>query len=149
MTPTTNSQPELPARLECALKNAVVKSWDELMPDSKSGLIHIEYETGRDGSLDFLTIWTSTVRGYWSLVCELWMHPLWSHVTGLSFHNDYHSVGFARGLELVTEHQNDYSKLPGRRGVIQVYPPQEEAKSLAEAVHNNLNPIPTEELLAA
>jgi hypothetical protein len=41
-------------RLERIVKSAVVLSWDELMTDPASGLIHVEYQAGDDGSLDFL-----------------------------------------------------------------------------------------------
>lgn len=123
MTSFTNSEGQQPARLESALKNAVVESWDELMPDSKSGLIHIEYQTRPDGSLDFLFIWASKIRGYWNLVCELWTRPLWSHVAGIRLGNDYHDPAFTSRLELVIAHQNEYATLPCGRGLIQVYPP--------------------------
>jgi hypothetical protein len=148
MTALSNSQPEQPARFECALKNAVIEEWDELMPDSKSGLIHIEYQTGREGSLDFLTIWASTIRGYWSLVCEQWMRPLWSQAAGLTFHNDYHSLCFAHGLELVMQQHNGHLNLPDRRGLIQVYPPQE-VEGSTKAVGHNPKPTPAEQLVAA
>jgi hypothetical protein len=71
-------------------------------------LIHIEYQTGHDGSLDFLLIWASTNRGYWNLVCEYWIHPLWSHSTGLRFGNDYRSLEFAHGLELAVKHEDEF-----------------------------------------
>jgi hypothetical protein len=153
MTPITNSQPEQPLRLERALKNAVIQNWDDLMPDSNSGLIHIEYQTGCDGSLDFLLIWASTIRGYWNLVCELWMRPLWSHATGLRFGNDYHSVDFTSRLELVMAHEDGFSKLPDRHGLIQVYPPTQmergEAKSWARAIDNDDASMPMGQLIAA
>lgn len=56
MTPITDAQPMQTDRLDHALEYAVVQSWDELMPNSTSGLIHIEYQIGDDGSLDFVLI---------------------------------------------------------------------------------------------
>ncbi len=99
------------------------------MPASKSGLLHIEYQTRSDGSLDFLFIWASAIRGYWNLVCELWTRPLWSHVAGIRFGDDYHFSDFTNRLNWVIAHENDYAKLPGRRGLIQVYPPSEAEQS--------------------
>jgi hypothetical protein len=43
--------------LDRALEYTVIQGWDELMPDRTSGLIHIEYQTGSDGSTDFLKVW--------------------------------------------------------------------------------------------
>jgi hypothetical protein len=123
-----DSQPIQTAQLGHALKCAVIQSWDELMPDSTSGLVHIEYQNGGDGSLDFLKIWASTVWGYWNLVCEYWVRPLWANATGLRFGPKYHSVGFAHALELAMGQESGFEKLHGPRGVIQVYPPTEEER---------------------
>lgn len=120
--------PQQIARLDRTLEYAVAQSWDELMPNSTSGLIHIEYQTGEDGSVDFLKVWASTVRGHWNLVCELWMRPLWSHTTGLRFANNFKSPDFARALELVMGHESSFLKLSDRQGTIQVYPPSDEER---------------------
>lgn len=153
MTPVASSQPMQTARLGRALEYAVVQSWDGLMPDATSGAIHIEYETGSDGLVDFLKIWASTVRGHWNLVCEFWVRPLWSHVTGLRFANDYYSADFARTLEFVIGHENAFVKLPDRRGLIQVSPPTEEERKEAErwttVAFNYDGAVPAEQPVAA
>jgi hypothetical protein len=131
MTSITGSQPMQTARLDRTLEYAVVQSWDELMPDSNSGLIHIEYQTGSDGSVDFLSVWTSTIRGHWNRVCEFWMKPLWSHATGLGFSSDPHSVDFAHTLELVMGRENAFLKLPDQHGLIQIHPPTRDERSAA------------------
>lgn len=95
MLPITDSQTMQTISLARALEYTVIQSWDELMPDGTSGLIHIEYQTGSGGSTDFLKGWASIIKGSWKLVCELLMRPLWSHTTGLRFENDYHSDAFA------------------------------------------------------
>lgn len=118
-------------RLDRALQFVVVQAWDELMPDPTSGLIHIEYETGSDGLLDFLKVWASTVRGNWVLVCEYWLRPLWSHATGLRFGEGYHSLGFADSLERLAGHQDQFTNLPNRTGLIQVPPPSCKERSQA------------------
>jgi hypothetical protein len=153
MTSIIGSQPMQTARLDRTLEYAVVESWDELMPDSTSGLVHIEYQTGPDGSLDFFKIWASTNRGYWNLVCEFWIRPLWSHATGLSFGKGYHFADFARTLELVMGCEDAFSKLPDQRGLIQVSPPTKEERSEAErwmgVAFDHESAIPMEQPVAA
>jgi hypothetical protein len=56
MTPITDSQAMQRIRLERMFKSAVVLSRDELMADSTSGLIHVEYQAGDDGLLDFIRL---------------------------------------------------------------------------------------------
>jgi hypothetical protein len=120
------------AGLDHALEYAVVQGWDELMPGSTEGVVHIEYQTEADGSLDFLKIWASAIRGHWNLVCELWMRPLWSHTTGLSFGGDYRSGNFSHAVELVIAHADTFSKFPHEQGLIQIYPPTEDERREAE-----------------
>jgi hypothetical protein len=122
------SQSKQPLKLEYALQSAVAENWDELMPDSKSGLIHIEYQTAHDGSPDFLLIWASTVRGYWDLVCEFWVRPLWSHAVGLRFSNNYYSEALAHTMNSLMGQEVTSAKLPDTHGLIQVYPPKEEQR---------------------
>jgi hypothetical protein len=153
MTPITESKETQTVLLNRLLSSAVVLSWDELMPESTSGLIHIEYQTGDDGSLDFVKIWASTVWGEWKLVCELWMRPLWSHVTGIRFGGNYRSVEFARTLELVVDNENEFLVTPNLRGLVQVYPPNEEERREAErltlAALSHHGYVPSEKHFAA
>ncbi len=153
MTSIIDPQPMPTARFDRALEYVVIQNWDQLMPDSTSGLIHIEYQTGPGGSLDYLLIWASTVRGYSKLVCEYWMRPLWNHATGLRFHNDYHSVDFAHTLEFVMGHEDAFSKLPDQHGLIQIYPPtQEERKEAGRwtgVAFNHHGSMPVEQHVAA
>lgn len=46
VAPIIGSQPLQTTRLDRTLKYALVQSRDELMPQSNSGLIHIEYQPG-------------------------------------------------------------------------------------------------------
>lgn len=153
MTILTNSRAMEEAQLDHALQYAVVQSWDELMPDPASGLIHIEYETGDDGSLDFVKIWASTVRGHWNLVCEFWVRPLWSNATGIRFANDYYSADLARTLEFVIKHADAFAKLPHRPGFLQVSPPTEEERKEAQrwttVAFNHDGALPEEQDVAA
>lgn len=133
MTGMIGLQTTQAARLDRALESAVILNWDALMPQSDAGLIHLEYQTGADGALDFFTVWESTVWGRWNLICEFWMRSLWSHATGLSFSNDYHCEPLARALKSVMEHEGLYRKLPNRHGLIQIYPPTPEKRSAAQS----------------
>ena len=132
MLPMTDSQTMQTITLDRALAYAVIHSWEELMPDRTSGLIHIEYQTGSDGSIDFLKAWASITRGSWKLVCELWMRPLWSHTAGLRFENDYHSEAFGNNLELVLGQEGTFPRLPKKEGLIQIYPPTQEEQIEAD-----------------
>jgi hypothetical protein len=132
MTTITGLRTAHTLRFDRTLEYAVVQSWDELMPPSTSGLVQIEYQTGADGSVDFLKIWASTVRGHWSLICEFWMRSLWSHTTGVRFANDYHAADLAHALEFMAEHEVAFSELPGRHGLIQINPPTEEERREAK-----------------
>lgn len=144
----TNSHAMPVAQLDRALELAVVQSWDELMPESTSGLIHIEYQTGKDGSLDYAIIWASTIRGHWNLICELWMKPLWSHATGLRFRGDPPPAGFAETLEFISLHENAFLKLPDQHGLIQISTPTPDERKAAEqwtaVAFNNYGPMPVQ-----
>lgn len=109
--------------LDCAIENAVVLSWNELMPAGATGIVHVEYHTGPESLLEYLKVWASTERGYWNLVCEYWNCSLWSHIPGFSFGKSHHPGAFSRRLESVMQHEDEFAKLPQRDGLIQIYPP--------------------------
>jgi hypothetical protein len=121
LSPTTITRPSL----DSVIENAVVLSWNELMPKGTSGIIHVEYHTAPEGLLEYLKVWASTERGYWNLVCEYWKFSLWSHVPGLIFGKSHHPGEFSRRLESVMHHEGDFAKLPRQDGLIQIYPPTE------------------------
>lgn len=66
------------------------------MPEPASGLIHIEYHVDALGSVEFMKVWASTVRGHWDLVCEHWMHARASYGSGLRFANKSEGLENAR-----------------------------------------------------
>ena len=136
MLPITDLQAMQTISLDRALEYTVIQSWDELMPARTAGLIHIEYQTGENGSIDFLKVWASIVRGSWKLVCELWMRPLWSHTTGLGFENDYQSDALAENLALIMRQEKTFPRLPEKVGLIQIYPPTQEERREAEVWMN-------------
>jgi hypothetical protein len=153
MRPIIESQEAQTVLLNRLLSSAVVLSWDELMPDPTSGLMHIEYQTGDDGSLDFVKFWSSTVWGEWKLVCELWMRTLWSHATGVRFGNDYHCVNLARTLEELAAYERPLSLVPGLRSLIQVFPPSDvqrrEAERLTTVAHDAHGSVSADATLVA
>lgn len=152
--PGASTQTWLDRILECA----VILSWSELMQPSRSGLIHVEYRTGPDRAIEYLKVWSATIRGHWSLVCEYfceyWGRPLWSHAAGISFDRAYHSADFALMLEFIILHQHDFSDPSERRdGLVQVSPPTEEerlaAKNCISDDLDRLGSSPAEQLATA
>ncbi|MBZ5657420.1 MAG: hypothetical protein LAO56_19300 [Acidobacteriia bacterium] len=121
--------------LERILESLVVVSWADLMPDTQTGLIHIEYGFAAGGTLDYLKFWSSTTRGQWLLACEYWMSASTFHSTGVHFHNGYQSQGLAHILGSVMQHQTAFS-LPadlGRQGLLQIPTPSQEESVVAAA----------------
>lgn len=119
--------------LERTLESAVVVSWTDLMHGAQTGLIHIEYGFAMAGTLDYLKVWSSVSRGHWLLACEYWMSASTFHHTGVSFENGYESVGLARILEFVMQHQNSFALPPnlGRQGLLQIPTPTKEERTIA------------------
>jgi hypothetical protein len=129
MTSLSNLQATNTTHLDSTLKSTVTAAWSELALDE--GVVHVEYQTGADGMLDFIKVWSSKVWGEWKLVCELWMRPLWSHACGVQFGSGFHSIDFGRALELAVGNV-DTTQMPQEyRGFIQVFPPS--AVELSEA----------------
>ena len=122
--------------LERILESAVVVSWADLIPGAQTGSIHIEYGFAAGGTLDYLKVWSSTIRGQWLLACEYWMSASTVHSTGVQFHNGYRSEGLAHILESVMQHQTAFS-LPvdfGRQGLLQIPTPTQEESVAASAL---------------
>lgn len=129
------------------LEYAVIVSWEELMQAPRSGLIHLEYRTGADSSLESLRVLSSRSRGYWKLVCEYWMNATSSHPRGMRFHHGYHSENLAELLSFVMQHQDEFSSDSGpcREGLLQIGPPSEleeaRAASCLREVIEGLTPL--------
>lgn len=107
---------------ELALENAVALSWNELMPTSTNGIINVEYHTSPEHQLEYLKVWKSSERGYWSLICEYWKLFRWSHVPGISFGKGYGPGVFSRRLEDVMQRENDFDKASQQDSLIQINP---------------------------
>jgi hypothetical protein len=123
-------------RVDAMLTDAVVLSWNDLMPQPASGLIHIEYHVEPLGSVEYMKVWASTVRGYWKLVCEHWMRWDTTHRSGLRFNNGYQSDRLAKMLVAIMQHQEIFlvDAAPGKDRMIQVPPPTDADKSVANSM---------------
>ena len=122
--------------LERILESAVIVSWEDLMHGAQKGLIHIEYGFTPSGTLDYLKIWLSMIRGHWLLACEYWMSDSTFHGTGVRFESGYQSEGLAHILESVMQHQTSFL-LPedmGRQGLLQIPTPTQEESTAATAL---------------
>jgi hypothetical protein len=91
--------------LDAMLADALVLNWNDLMPETTSGLIHVEYHVDPNGSIEFMKVWASTARGYWDLVCEHWMHARGSCGSGLRFADGHKSERLEGMLETIMQHQ--------------------------------------------
>jgi hypothetical protein len=120
--------------LDQVLTSAVVLNWKDLMGGAQPGLIHIEYHTDNQRSLQYLKVWSSTAKGYWQLVCEYWVRPGWSHPKGLAFADGRGSADFASMLRFLVTHQHSFSKDFGviQGGLVQVNLPTEDERIAAE-----------------
>jgi hypothetical protein len=118
--------------LDQILESAVVLSWKDLLPGTRTSLVHVEYRLGPGGSLEFLKVWSSITRGHQYLVCEWNPSAAANHV---SFSNDFYSKDLAQMLQSIIEHQAVFSKdlTLHRDGLVQIHPPAEEDQRTAEA----------------
>ena len=109
------------------LESVMILSWPDIMKEYPSGLLHVEYRTGADDFIEYLTVLSSGVRGYWQLVCEYWTSALWSHERGLSFGNGRSSALATEMLEFVMDHQDAFLRrsTPTHDVLLQVNPPTE------------------------
>lgn len=118
--------------LKTALEDAVVLSWNELMPASPNGVVNVEYHTGPDHLLEYLKVWASRERGYWNLICEYWKGSLWSHLPGLSLEAGYQPGDFSRRLEDLMQHEDTFDKTQQLDASVRIYPPTEDERTAAE-----------------
>jgi hypothetical protein len=116
------------------LESVMVLCWPDLMKEYPSGLLHLQYRTGPDDFIEYLTVLSSGVRGYWQLVCEYWTSALWSHERGLSFGNGHFSALATEMLEFVMDHQDAFLRrsTPTHDVLLQVNPPTEQETTAAK-----------------
>ena len=121
--------------LERILESAIVVSWDDLMQGAPTGLIHIKYDFAPDGTLEYLAVWSSVIRGNWLLVCNYRMSASKFHAADIHFENGYQSETLAHILEVIMQHQDRFALVPnlGRQGLLQVPTPTQEESTVAAA----------------
>jgi hypothetical protein len=117
-----------PIELDRILECAVILNWHDLMQDAP-GQVHIECTHAADRTVEFVKVWSSTLRGQWSLVCEYWMQPHVTLAAGITYRNGYSSQSLSWMLEMIMQHQGAFhsSYAPLAMDLIQV-----EAPSAAE-----------------
>ena len=118
--------------LDQILESAVVLSWKDLLPGTRTSLVHVEYRLEAGGSLEFLKVWSSITSGHQYLVSEWNPSAAANHV---SFSNDFYSKDLAQMLQSIIQHQAVFSKdlTLHRDGLVQIHPPTEEDQRTAEA----------------
>ena len=141
--------------LERTLEFAVIASWADLMKDSTSGLLHVEYTFAPDGSLDYLKVWSSVTRGEWHLACAYWTASSAFHDKGIHFEDGFQSDALIRNLEFIVQHQQAFlSSLDrGRTGLLQIQVPTEAESTAAtesfRQAFSGSQPLVAEPALAA
>jgi hypothetical protein len=123
-------------QVDRVLESAVVLSWSDLVKGSRRGIIHVEYGTAPEPSLQYLKVWLSTSLGTWDLICEYWISPGSSRLpaSGLTFSNGYYSSDLKQMLGQLMRHQESLPDLlSGKSGVslIRIQPPTEDDKRQA------------------
>jgi hypothetical protein len=131
-------------RLDRTLESAVILGWKDLMPGPASGQIHIEYRIASNGSADGLEIWLSTIRGYWTLICEFRTSRDPSRRSGVRFINGNSSATFAHILDLIMQPDRFSTSESDRAVLIQVQAPTEDeviaAKNYIDEIFGDIRP---------
>ena len=106
MTTTRQAKSSEPLLLDHILESAVVLNWHDLVRGAIPGLIHVEYHIGEQQSIGELRIWSSTARGYWSLVCHSSIDSDLSCT--LHFKNGYQDGDFGKLLAAIMKGQGEF-----------------------------------------
>ena len=109
--------------LDQVLENAVVINWSDLVRGAVPGLVHVEYHVGTERLIDDVRIWSSTARGYWSLVCRCSIDPDLSCT--LHFRNGHHDGDFGNLLSAIMKRQSEFlhKRIANANYLVQVGPP--------------------------
>jgi hypothetical protein len=135
--------------LEDMIRNTVVASWRDLMPDDGSSQLHVEYHrTAPNEEVQYLKVWAAEGKGGWKLVCEYWVPTISDRpVKGLAFCKPFYSENFEHLLAAVFENQKTFSDLQEqtRDGLIQISSPTEDERAAALTfIQNALTDRPRE-----
>src|SRR5215469_756329 len=90
--------------LDRILEAAVIVSWRDLVPNKEAALVHVEYDSDARGNVTFLRVWSSTVRGFWRLICTHSVSD--SQNSRTRFAEGFASARLARIFEVAMQHQD-------------------------------------------
>ena len=123
MTTTHEEKPSEPVPLDHILECAVVINWSDLVRGAIPGLVHVEYPVAEERLIDDVRIWSSTARGYWSLVCHCSIDPDLSCT--LHFRNGYQDGDFGNLLSAIMKRQGEFlhKRNANANYLVQVGPP--------------------------
>ena len=123
MTTTHEEKPSEPVPLDHILESAVVINWSDLVRGAIPGLVHVEYPIAEERLIDDVRIWSSTARGYWSLVCHCSIDPDVSCT--LHFRNGYQDGDFGNLLLAIMKRQGEFlhKRNANANYLVQVRPP--------------------------
>lgn len=133
MTTTYVPKSPEPMPLDQILESAVVINWSNLVHGTIPRLVHVEYHTGEERLIDDVRIWSSTARGYWSLVCHCWIASDLSCT--LNFRSGYQDGNFGNLLSAIVKHQREFphKQAPNTNYFVQVGPPSIDVLASAKA----------------
>ena len=95
-----------PMLLDHMLESAVVINWGDLVRSAIPGSIQLEYHVGDEQFIDSVWIWSSTARGYWSLVCHCSSVDPDLSCT-VNFGNGYQTGDFSDLLQAIMKRQGE------------------------------------------
>ena len=138
--PQTPSGLSLP--FNAILESAVILNWAAFGLPSDGGMVQLEYHVGAELSVEYVKIWSSTPRGYLSLVCDYVVAAHRPNGAGARFANGFHSRDLGHFLDMILMNQNLFANQwrANTNALIQVKPPNEEQLAVAnERVKDALN----------
>jgi hypothetical protein len=123
MTTTQEAKGSEPVPLGHILESAVVINWSDLVRGAIPGLIHVEYHVSAAKLVDDVQIWSSTARGYWSLMCHCSIESDISCT--LHFKNGYQNIDFGYLLSAIMKRQGEFLHkwIANANYLVQVGPP--------------------------
>jgi hypothetical protein len=112
-----------PRPLDHTLASATVINWRDLVRGAVPGLVRVECHVGEERLIDDVRIWSSTARGYWSLVYRCSIDPDLSCT--LHFRNGYQDGDFGDLLSAIMKRQSEFlhKRIANANYLVQVGPP--------------------------
>ena len=107
-------------------------------------MVQLEYHVGAELSIEYLKIWSSTTRGYLSLVCDYAVAAHRPNGAGVRFSNGFHSRDLGRFLDSILMNQNRFTHAyaPNTNATLEIQTPSAEDTLLANERVNEAFPRP-------